>query len=209
MKLLSSITLALLSTTLTYAQTTMCFKENHNSMSTIESTKLDGGECKSKYTLNEMKAKGYKIDDIKISNNPNGSYSFVYILKNETSGSSFNTVLNEKELEKRIIKKMKIQEQKEKKEKEIKKKLSLISDGKKLYINKCQSCHGVKGEKAAYNVGTPIKNLSEKELIYSINQYSLNSDYGHTYNIIMKSVADGVTKKDIKKIKAYLDSINK
>ncbi|MGA1932172.1 c-type cytochrome [Arcobacter sp. YIC-464] len=210
MKLLSSITLALLTSTLTYAQTTMCFKENHTSMSTIESTKLDGGECNSKFTLNDMKNKGYKIDDIKISKNNEGNFNFIYILKNEDSYSNnFNTTLDEKELEKRIIAKMKIKEAEEKKEKEIKKNLNLIADGKKIYTNKCQSCHGEKGEKSAYNVATPLINLTEKEITYAINQYSIDSNYGNSYNIIMKAIANGTTKDDIKKIKAYLDSINK
>ena len=62
----------------------MCFKENHQSMSTIETTPLDGGLCASKNTITDMKAKGWNVDDIKISNTPNGM-NFIYILKTPVS----------------------------------------------------------------------------------------------------------------------------
>ena len=57
----------------------MCFKENA-SMTTIESTPLNGGACNGKYTVNDMKAKGWSVDDIKISQTANGM-NFIYILK--------------------------------------------------------------------------------------------------------------------------------
>jgi hypothetical protein len=63
--ILSSI--LLLSSTSLLADTTMCFKENHKSMTTIESTPLDGGVCNGKFSVNDMKAKGWNVDDIKIS----------------------------------------------------------------------------------------------------------------------------------------------
>ena len=36
-------------------------------MSTIETTPLDGGLCAGKNTITDMKAKGWNVDDIKIS----------------------------------------------------------------------------------------------------------------------------------------------
>ena len=54
-KFLSSI--LLLSSASLFADTTMCFKENHKSMTTIESTPLDGGICAGKFSVNDMKAK--------------------------------------------------------------------------------------------------------------------------------------------------------
>jgi hypothetical protein len=76
MKLLTSITLGLITTTSLFAQTTMCFKENHNSMATIENTKLDGGECKSTYSIKDMKVKGWNVDDIKITTKEE-KYNFI------------------------------------------------------------------------------------------------------------------------------------
>ena len=76
--ILSSI--LLLSSTSIFAETTMCFKENA-SMSTIENTPLDGGVCNGKLSVNDMKAKGWSVDDIKISQSQTGM-NFIYILKN-------------------------------------------------------------------------------------------------------------------------------
>ena len=35
-------------------------------MATIESIALDGGECAGKYSINDMKAKGWSVDDIEL-----------------------------------------------------------------------------------------------------------------------------------------------
>ena len=43
------------------ADTTMCFKENHPSMATIETVPLNGGACGGKYSINDMKKKGYLL----------------------------------------------------------------------------------------------------------------------------------------------------
>ncbi len=43
MMIATSIILA--SLTYVNAQTTMCFKQNHGDLTTIENTRLDGGEC--------------------------------------------------------------------------------------------------------------------------------------------------------------------
>ena len=65
-------TILLLGSTSLLADTTMCFKENHQSMATIENTPLDGGICAGKNTVNQMKAKGWSVDDIKISQTATG-----------------------------------------------------------------------------------------------------------------------------------------
>ena len=57
-------TILLLSSTSLLAETTMCFKENA-SMTTIESTPLNGGACNGKYTVNDMKAKGWSVEILK------------------------------------------------------------------------------------------------------------------------------------------------
>ena len=209
MKLLSSLTLTFLTSSMIYAQTTMCFKENHNSMSTIESVKLEGGECKSKFTLNDMKEKGYTINDIKITTLNNGKYNFIYILKKSNSTSLQSNIFSEKQLEKRILQRIEEKKAKEKKEQEEKLALQLIEDGKKIYTNKCQSCHGIKGEKTPYNVGNSLKDLSEDEIANLISNYSNDSSYGYGYGLIMRPIADSITKESVSKIKAYLDSINK
>ncbi len=211
MKLLSSITLTLLASTLTYAQTTMCFKENHNSMSTIETTKLNGGECKSQYTLTDMKKNGWQVDDIKITPTTSGKYNFIYILKINNSNTSFaiNSNITEKQLEDKILKRLEEKKVKETKEKEIKRIVNSKIKGKKAYISNCASCHGQKGEVSAYNVAKPLKDMSAEEISHAINRYTNESDYGYGYEIMMRPIAANTRSQDVKDIKAYLDSINK
>lgn len=211
MKFISSITLTLLATTLSYAQTTMCFKENHNSMVTIESTKLNGGECKNKYSLSEMKNNGWVVNDIKITPTSNGKYNFIYILKinDINSNLSQNSNLTEKQLEDKILKRLEEKEIKEKKEKEIEKALFSKIDGKKTYINKCQTCHGEKGEKSAYNVAKPLNDMSVDDMSFAINRYTNEAEYGYGYQLLMSPIAANVRVQDLENIKAYLDSINK
>ena len=213
MKILSSITFTLLASTLAYSQTTMCFKENHNSMTTIENTALDGGECKSSQTVNNMKANGWKVDDIKITTK-DGGYDFIYIFKKNQSQSNFaqvntNTNVSDAQLEERILKRMEAKKVQEAKEKEIKRVLENKIAGKELYTKKCQSCHGEKGEKSAYNVAMPLKDMSVDDMAHAIGQYTNRNDYGYDYNMVMRPIAANTTKADIVKIKDYLDSVNK
>ena len=99
-------TILLLGSTSLLADTTMCFKENHKSMSTIENTPLDGGICAGKYTVNDMKTKGWSVDDIKISQTATGM-SFIYVLKTATvTTSSSNFTGNQAQMEANIIAKL-------------------------------------------------------------------------------------------------------
>jgi len=211
MKLIAPLTITLFATTALFSQTTMCFKENHNSMSTIEATKLDGGECKSTFTLNDMKAKGWSVDDIKITTK-DSKYSFIYILKKGTASTTLiapNANLNQKDLEDKILKRLEDKKSQEEKEKKIEKILKSKIEGKEIYISKCQSCHGEKGEKIAYNVGNALKDLSLDDMEHAIGQYTNRSDYGYGYNMLMKPIAANTTKTQLAKIKDYLDSVNK
>ena len=117
-------TILLLGSTSLLADTTMCFKENHKSMSTIENTPLDGGICAGKYTVNDMKTKGWSVDDIKISQTANGM-NFIYILKNGSTvavqSSQFSG--NQAQMEANILAKLEAKkeaEEKAKVEKELK-----------------------------------------------------------------------------------------
>ena len=99
--ILSSI--LLLSSTSLLAETTMCFKENHKSMTTIESTPLDGGICNSKFSINDMKAKGWNVDDIKISQTTTGM-DFIYSLKTASSAQVVPVISgNQADTEARIV----------------------------------------------------------------------------------------------------------
>ncbi len=64
------------------AKTTTCYKNNWKSPSTIETTTLDGGECNSNFSYEQMLKRGWVLKDIKIENGTNG-LNYSYILSNE------------------------------------------------------------------------------------------------------------------------------
>lgn len=207
--ILSSI--LLLSSTSIFAETTMCFKENA-SMSTIESTPLNGGACAGKFSVNDMKTKGWNIDDIKISQTTNGM-NFVYVLKTAstpvTNVSAPLTVTgNQTDMEARIM--AKIEQKKEAEEKaKVEQELKEASiDAQKIYTNKCQNCHGTNGEKSAYNSSRPLKTLSIEDMEESIKNYK-NGRVDSSNATIMAPYASYLDNKTIKGIHAYLNNLNK
>lgn len=71
----------LLSASIANASNTICYKDKWNTPSTIELTKLDGGECAGNYSIKEMKENGWRVLDIKIDKNED-SFSYKYLLTN-------------------------------------------------------------------------------------------------------------------------------
>ena len=204
------ITSIFISTSTLLAQTTMCFKQNHKDMTTIENIKLNGGECKGAYSLNEMKKDGWKVNDIKISQGQNDTSNFVYILrKGETSTnfSNFNSGISQEELENRLLQKLEQKRIEERKQKEIEIKLTKIQDGKSIYESKCSSCHGQNGEISVYGVSKPMKDLTLDELEYSIRGYK-RSEIDNGYGIVMTPYARSINSEDLENIFNYLKSIN-
>ncbi len=204
--ILSSI--LLLSSASLFAETTMCFKENQSSMSTIESTPLNGGLCGGKFSVNDMKSKGWSVDDIKISQTPTGM-NFIYILKNGTTVQPTSTIAtgSQADMEARIMAKLekkKEDEAKAKVEKELK---DAQIDAEKLYTTKCQNCHGTNGEKSAYNSSRPLKDLSLEDMQESIKDYKNGRINSSTANI-MAPYASFIDYKEIKGIHSYLNKIN-
>ncbi len=203
--ILSSI--LLLSSTSIFAETTMCFKENA-SMSTIEKTPLDGGVCNGKFSVNDMKAKGWSVDDIKISQSPTGM-NFIYILKTASAPvQSSQFVGNQAQMEANILAKLEAKKEAEEKAKVEKELKNAAVIAKELYTNKCQTCHGANGEKRAYNTARPLKDLSVEDMQESIKNYKIGKVDSVNANI-MAPYANFIDYKEIKGIHAYLQSINK
>ena len=203
--ILSSI--LLLSSTSIFAETTMCFKENA-SMSTIENTPLDGGVCNGKFSVNDMKAKGWSVDDIKISQSSTGM-NFIYILKTATSSvSSSQFVGNQAQIEANVLAKLEAKKEAQEKAKVEKELQDAKIDAKALYENKCQNCHGQKGEISAYNSARPLKDLSLEDMEESIKNYKVGKVDSINANI-MTPYANFVDYKEIKGIHAYLKELNK
>lgn len=192
-----------LSSTFALANTTMCYKENHRSMSTIEQTKLDGGECASSKSLIDMKKEGWIIDNINIEKASNGS-NYIYILKKDIQENISS--MDEKMIEERILAKL---EKRKKEEIQLKKKKildSMAKSGKALYLDKCQKCHGEKADKRPFNTSRPLIELNLSDMQQSIRDYNLN-DYDRGKAIIMKPYAILLTDKRVKSVYTYIKSL--
>lgn len=200
-------TILLISSTSLLAETTMCFKENHKSMTTIESTPLDGGICNSKFSVTDMKAKGWSVDDIKISQTATGM-NFIYILKTASTTQITPVVTgNQADMEARIVEKLEKKKEAEAKAKEVQEIKEAAIDGEKVYTTKCQSCHGTNGEKNAYNSSRPLKSLSIEEMSESIKNYKVGSVTSNNATI-MAPYANYLDEKTIKGVHGYLAKIN-
>jgi len=90
--LLAGLSTCLLSS-LVFAQETICYKNDVEKPSTVESIPLDGDICNGKLSVNEMKNTGWDILDIKITNSQNKfNYSY-YFIKNENGNQVANNTL--------------------------------------------------------------------------------------------------------------------
>jgi len=199
----------LLCTSLVTASTTMCFKKDHMDPSNIESTPLDGGECKGMFSVENMKKQGYTIDDIKITVGGGGmNYMYVFTKKNviigdaNTKAPAGTQVLTKEQL-KDYLSELKEEEKIAQKRKE---ELGNASLGKDLYTSQCISCHGAKGEIKAYNKSKPLNTLSVEDMALAINEYDHNVRKGMTANL-MKPYAAGLTEQKLKNIATYLKTL--
>lgn len=200
----SILTTCIIMSSMTYvhAQTTMCFKQNHKDLITIENTKLDGGECASNKSSADMKKEGWVIGDIKMTPTTSGT-DFIYIFKKETSLEN----VSEEVLMDKLYKK--IESEKTAKEEAQKEALFIANKqaGEKLYTSKCLVCHGEKGELKAKGVSKPINSLDHNEFQTAIRDYNVGNRIG-TMAILMAPYANLMEYNDIKNVYTYLKSIN-
>jgi len=176
------------------AQTTLCYKNNWNNPANIELQKFDGSECKGKYSILDMKTKGWKVDDIKISTKDD-NFNYIYILK-----KSDDKKVNLKNID---YAKLEAQMKKAKKQKQI---VSDKENAKKYYIKNCQSCHGVKGEIESSGTSRAINTLSKDEFIETLEGYRHDS-YDRGLAILMKPYISFLDEKKMTNIYNYLQKI--
>ncbi len=204
MRLLTSISLSsILFLSVASAETTMCFKENHKDMSTIEEINLNGGVCKGDKSVKDMKRDGWNVDDIKITQTEKGT-NYIYVFKKDEPKVA---TIDEAALETKILQRL---EQRKKEEIEIKKReiyARKSKSGENLYKNKCISCHGEKGELKARGVSRPIKDLNLQDFQISIRDYNLGS-YDRGMAFVMKPYALLMDDNDVKNVYIHLKSIN-
>ncbi len=201
MKLLTTITLGLLTTISLNAKTTMCFKENHLSMTTIETIALDGGECSSSKNVQDMKKAGWAVDDIKIEKSTNGN-NYIYIFKKD---EIITSTIDEEKLEQKILQRLETRKKEEQiaRKKEVKVRMS--KDGKKLYINKCQSCHGAKATELTGN-SRDLTKINFFDFKTTIRDYGLG-EYDRGTAFRMLPYANLMDSRDIKNVYSYINSL--
>jgi len=187
------------------ASTTMCYKKNHIDPSTISSVVLDGGGCDGKYSVEDMKKNGYKVDSMKLQNATDG-LTYIYVFKKDnvipvkvaaTGISNEQLKAQLKEQIQEIKKETAIEEKKE----EIQ---SSLQEGEKLYNTTCKRCHG-DGTKKAFNKARPLKTLSLEDIQLSIRDIS-NGTINTNVTILMKPYAESLSSSEIKNIYNYLNN---
>jgi cytochrome c553 len=202
MRIITKIAILTSFTTFGFCEMTICFKKNHQDFSTLESVNLDGGKCLGSNSQNDMLQKGWNLDSFSTKN---GDYLYVF---NQSENSVKNTSL--KSIEEIVDKK--IEKNEKRKIKEVQKivkdkKIESLNYGKKLYVNKCSTCHGTIGNIKVGNSAS-LQTLSLEDIQSAMKGYKLGS-----YNLgtasEMRPYSIGYTKSDIKNIFDYLKSMNK
>ena len=175
-----------------FAKVTLCYKQDFNQLSQIETVKLDGGECGGKFSVKDMKKQGWSIKDIQISKSANG-FNYNYVFEKENY------------LKSNLKSQLKAIKQEEQNQKLIAKKKKMVKEGQKIYQS-CQECHGKKGEIEAYGLSRKLKDLTLEEFKASIRDYELNEkDNGMA--ILMQPYL--IIESDIEKVYEYLKEVNK
>lgn len=199
MNLIKSLSLLTIATTLSFAQTTMCFKQNHTDFTTLENAPLDGGLCSGKKSLNDMKKDGWSASDIKIDGN-----NYIYILKKDEQTISS---IDMEAIEAKILKRLEQKEEDANKAAILEKKIKMSLSGKKMYIDKCQNCHGEKGEAFPGN-SRAINQLNLFDFTTTIRDYNNGSGYDRGTAFQMIQWANAMDANDIKNVYQYLNAIN-
>jgi cytochrome c553 len=196
-------TLILLSTcTILFGQSTMCYKENHTSPSTIETIKLDGGECKSEKSVTDMKKDGWTISNISM-NAGNSGMNYMYVFsKGKAKASMMMGSFSKEELRaemRALAKEEQVAIEKARVEEEAKK-------GESIYKNACTKCHGQNAELKAYGKGVALNTMSAKDIQRSLEDYALGEQkYG--LGIIMAPYANALQHDEAKVVAEYIQTL--
>ena len=151
-------------------ETTLCYKENITTPSKIEMIPFDGGICDGKFSIHQMKGLGWSIKDIAITKGENGS-NYTYILYRENTQKENGTPIqiSSKELKSQLL----ILENEKQDQAMAEKKTLAIKNGKKIYEQQCERCHGSNGEKKPYTSGV-LQGMTSDDFEEAMRDYGLN-----------------------------------
>ncbi len=82
-------------------------------------------------------------------------------------------------------------------------------DGKALYIKKCASCHGQKGEEGAGAGSRLLKDMTADEIEDSMSQYKRDNHFGGSMKTLMHNISVALRGTDIKAITSYIKGTDK
>lgn len=186
------------------AQSTMCYKENHLSPSTIETISLDGGECNGSKSVQSMKADGWKVSNINMNPGTSGmNYMYVFSQGDTTLRGTMQSISRED-----IKKEMRVIAKEEQVALEKARIQKDAQNGERIYKSVCAKCHGSNGEIEAYNKSAKLTSMSEKEIIRAIADYTLD-DKDNGLKMIMKPYADALQEDEVKQVAAYIQTLKK
>ena len=197
MKIITKLAIITSFTTFAYSEVTICFKKNHQDISTLDSVKLDGGKCLGTNSQSEMLKQGWILDNFNIKN---GDYLFIF----KTDDKNM-TMTNKESIEAIVEKKIK-KDKTEEIENTLKiEKEKSTSLGKRTYLKKCSSCHGLKADKKVGNSAL-LNSMSLDNFLDSIKGYKIGSyDLGNSSE--MKPYAVGFSSYEMKNVYEYIQSI--
>lgn len=76
--------------------------------------------------------------------------------------------------------------------------------GKVLYEKNCASCHGIKGEKRAYNSSRKLSELSVEDMDAAFRKYNGDFSYGGKYKTLMQNALKKLNYNDLGQITSYI-----
>jgi cytochrome c553 len=80
---------------------------------------------------------------------------------------------------------------------------SLFANGGDVLYKKCAGCHGANGEKAALGKSKIIANMTEQEIVDSLQGYK-DGTYGGAMKGVMKGQVASLKDKDIEALATYI-----
>ncbi|MCK5110704.1 MAG: c-type cytochrome [Arcobacteraceae bacterium] len=81
-----------------------------------------------------------------------------------------------------------------------------MADGKNIYLSKCQSCHGAKADKEAYNKSRALNSLTLQEIQAALRGYREDM-YDRGLAIMMKPYASILMDNEEEAVYNYIQTL--